>query len=87
MFFTLLIMKKNGILSWAKKHLFHLLIGFVVGCTLLGLLVGLGLSIEEDAPGAIVIFGGIACIFSSIVGLIWGGIAKILLDIGKKLEK
>lgn len=74
------------LLFWAKKHLVGLCVSFVVFCSLLWLWAGVAMSMAEDAPGAIIIFSGIAFIGSGIVGLIWGVIGKLLIDIEKKLK-
>jgi hypothetical protein len=43
-------MKHRKITQWAKKHFCGLLISFVTFCTLLGIWVGIVISMEEDAP-------------------------------------
>jgi hypothetical protein len=53
-------MKKSALLNWTKKHLFELRITLRVCGTLFGLVLGIIIAESEDAPGAVLIFGGFA---------------------------
>jgi hypothetical protein len=53
---------------------------------LLGLVLGIIIAESEDAPGAVLIFGGFAFLWSGLISCIGLGMSKLLLDIEGKLK-
>jgi hypothetical protein len=75
---------KTKILNFCQKHIYKLWLLLWLFCTILGTFIGLVIAVADDAPGAILIFGGIAFITSSLVCGIGTALTKILLDIREK---
>jgi len=69
-----------------KRNVVWLVIGFVGICTVGGIVLGVIIALEDDAPGAPIVVGGIAFFASSIAVLLWAIICKLLVDIGERLE-
>jgi hypothetical protein len=79
-------MKKN-LLAFCQRHIYTFWLLLRILCTLLGVFLGIGISISEDAPGAVLIFGGISLVGSGLVCGIGVALTQTLKELKEGMKK